>query len=112
MRVRLLFALLCILALPALFAPSRDYQRAASAPFGVVAVAGHTLPGAWCECGSPGCICDPGEVPVGNTANPSDDGPVGQDPAPIDDQSAPVFPLGSGALLVTLTLMLWFRMRV
>lgn len=28
---------------------------------GSVAFAGHTLSGGWCQCGCPGCICDPGE---------------------------------------------------
>jgi len=29
------------------------------------AFAGHTGTGQWCECGSPGCTCDPGECQPG-----------------------------------------------
>lgn len=29
--------------------------------------AGHAvIGGGWCDCGAPGCICDPGETPGGN----------------------------------------------
>lgn len=112
MRVRSLFALLCILALPALFAPNGDYKRAAPTPFAVVAVAGHTVPGTWCECGTAGCICDPGEVPIGNSAfqSPTDQGAVDQDTAPVNQD--PDLPLGSTALLALAVMLLWFRMRV
>lgn len=43
--------------------------------------AGHVVIGGWCDCGAPGCICDPGETPGGNAANvakeskPADLGP-------------------------------------
>ena len=43
-------------------------------------IAGHTVSGGWCECGSPGCICDPGET-IGNRVSvpakpkPKDVGP-------------------------------------
>lgn len=30
---------------------------------------GHTQVGNWCDCGTPGCLCDPGENPGGNRAN-------------------------------------------
>jgi hypothetical protein len=40
--------------------------------FCVSAFAGHSIAGGgWCECGSfAGCICDPGEQPVGQLSRP------------------------------------------
>ena len=32
-----------------------------NAPFASSAFAGHTLSGTFCQCGCPGCFCDPGE---------------------------------------------------
>ena len=32
-------------------------------------LAGHTVAGGWCDCGAPGCICDPGENGGGNRAS-------------------------------------------
>jgi hypothetical protein len=46
----------------------------ATNPYATVAMAGHTTAGTWCECGSPGCICDPGEQPIGQSARPMSDG--------------------------------------
>lgn len=33
-----------------------------SSPGAYTAIAGHMASGQWCECGSPGCVCDPGEI--------------------------------------------------
>lgn len=40
-------------------APAIRTRRHSTSPY--VAQAGHTLPGAWCQCGCPGCICELGE---------------------------------------------------
>jgi hypothetical protein len=41
-----------------------------STPFITIALAGRSSLGGWCECGSPGdCLCDPGEVPNGQTVS-------------------------------------------
>lgn len=47
-------------------------------------LAGHTTTGNWCECGTPGCICDPGEL--GGSSRP----------LPMRDQEK----LGAGTSLV------------
>ena len=71
MRKRIVFAALCILAVPPLFSPSQNDKLTSPAPFATVALAGRTIVGSWCECGAPGCICDPGENPVsGQSASP------------------------------------------
>ncbi|HXU38437.1 MAG TPA: hypothetical protein VN937_18925 [Blastocatellia bacterium] len=59
--------------------------------------AGHIIPGGWCDCGAPGCICDPGETPGGNRAT------VPDDPKPND--------LGAEALLVFAVLLLALRYK-
>lgn len=49
------------------------------------ALGGHTVAGGnWCQCGSPGCICDPGETPQGTTHNETDET---QDTTPIEELS-------------------------
>jgi len=66
-------------------------------------LAGHVLfGGGWCECGSfAGCICDPGEQPVGQLSRPVSDEPV---------QSRPV-DLGSETLFVLAALLLVLRYK-
>jgi hypothetical protein len=55
--------------------------------------------GGWCDCGTPGCICDSGEI--GNlNARPTDQQ---KDPAPIDP--------GAGVLTLALAFFLWVRLR-
>ena len=56
---RLLGCAALMLALP--FCVSRNTAITSPDPFPMQALAGHSTPGAWCECGAPGCICDPGE---------------------------------------------------
>lgn len=65
-------------------------------------LAGHVLPGQWCECGSfTGCICDPGEQPGNqNIRSMPDD----------SKQDAPVG-LGSETLLVLAVLLLVLRYK-
>src|SRR5207302_4656137 len=61
-RTKLLLAAVCTFVLPMFFSASDGNRRMQSTPFATVALAGHTLPGNWCECGTPGCICDPSDV--------------------------------------------------
>ena len=64
MKKCLLLAALCMLALPLLTSNSRSENY--TFPNGI-AMAGHTLTGAYCECGSTDCICDAVEVPLSPT---------------------------------------------
>jgi hypothetical protein len=62
---------------------------------------GHTQTGFFCECGTPGCICDPGEVPPqGINADSSEVETDSQDTSSTDlgDELLLVF----GAVLVML----------
>jgi hypothetical protein len=64
------------------------------------AFAGHTIPGDWCDCGSPGCLCDPGETPLGSRASVPNES--------IQGKSAD---LGSETLLVFAVLLLMLRYK-
>ena len=79
------------------------------APFAAVALAGHTSSGGYCACGGRGCICDPGEQPGDGLAfapsNRSDDY------RSANQDSAPDVDLASGALVLALAFLFWFRMR-
>jgi len=83
-----------------------------ASPFAAsVALAGHTLLGSWCECGTPGCLCGPGEESRGQRANWVSD----QDDT-SSDQGAPVssdpnLDFGSGALMLLFALFVWTRLR-
>ena len=62
MRKRLLLlAALCMFALPLFTSNSRNENH--TFPNGI-AMAGHTLTGAYCECGDVECICGAVEVPA------------------------------------------------
>ena len=59
---------------------------------------GHTIPGGWCECGAPGCICDPGEMPLNsNACEPK--------------QSGKALDFGSETLLAVAVLLLLLRYK-
>ena len=61
-------------------------------------LAGHTLPGDWCECGSfAACVCGPGEKPRDQ----------GQRSVPDDSKQA----LGSETLMVLAVLLLVLRYK-
>ncbi|HXU36431.1 MAG TPA: hypothetical protein VN937_08715 [Blastocatellia bacterium] len=113
MKQRLLLAAVCILALPISFSASRDNRQIGSAPFATIAFAGHTIGGEWCGgCGSGGCICDPGEVPGGNSATPvTDNKSSDQRLSPVRAHSGSGFDFGTGALVLALALLLWARLR-
>lgn len=51
---------LLILAVPIITATLQP-GASSNAPFASTAFAGHTVSGGWCQCGCPGCICDPDE---------------------------------------------------
>ena len=75
------------------------------------AFAGHTLPGYWCDCGTPGCICDPGEKPIGNSARPISDASADKSNLKLKANRSLELDFGSGALLIGLALFVWSRMR-
>ena len=82
-----------------------------SAPFPSVAYAGHTVTGGWCDCGAPGCLCDPGEV-RGQSKSPVSDKtkrPFDQGASPIRARSG--FDFGTGVLILALALFVWARLR-
>jgi len=68
----------------------------------IPALAGHNLGGGWCECGAPGCICDPGEEP-----------PVGQLAPGVPDQSSKgtTVDLGSETIFILGLLLLVLRYK-
>jgi hypothetical protein len=57
---RLFACSLLILAVPIITATLQP-GASSNAPFASTAFAGHTVTGGFCQCGCPGCICDPGE---------------------------------------------------
>jgi hypothetical protein len=112
-RKRLVIAAVCILALPLLFSTSQSEKLTSPAAFSTVALAGHTVIGGWCDCGTPGCICDPGEQ-GGNRATPVSD----QNGRSLDQGSTSAsarrtsgFDLGSSALMLALAFFVWTRFR-
>ena len=71
MKTRLLAIAFCILVLPCFGTTDRVQLR--SPGVNTVVFAGHTQSGTWCDCGTAGCLCDPGEVPNQTTqaSNPN-----------------------------------------
>ena len=57
----------------------------------------HSVGGGYCECGAPGCICDPGENPRGSSADNPEKG------APTD--------VPSELAIALLALLLWLRLK-
>ena len=109
-RVRLLFAAVCMLMLPILLSPSAGNKRINSAPFATVAVAGHITPGGYyCACGSSfACICDPDEQ---STQSASRQTVTDSGTATLDKQIANGSDIGAGVMLLTLALFLGLRLR-
>ena len=100
MRKRLVIAAACILALPLVFSTSQSGQATHPTAFSMVALAGHSHIGGWCECGTPACICDPGESGGNLNARPTDEQ---RDFVPGDS--------GAGFLMLALAFFLWTRLR-
>jgi hypothetical protein len=65
------------------------------------ASAGHSVIGGWCECGTPACLCDPGEQPLDAGSRS------------VPDKSSKKTPsdLGSETLLVLGVLLLMLRYK-
>jgi len=66
----------------------------------VAVFAGHTLQGGWCDCGSPGCICEPGETSQSSRASVSNETSQGKPAA-----------LGAETLFVLAALFLVLRYK-
>ena len=106
MRKRLVIAAACILALPLLFSPSQSLTSPTA--FSTVALAGHTNIGGWCDCGAPGCICDPGELGLRSKPAPAK---ASSDGKGVNQGSAPDVDVASGLLTLALGLLFLLRMR-
>jgi hypothetical protein len=88
------------------FSPAPGGNLKNSAPFASVALAGHTLMGAYCDCGSDGCSCDPGEVRIASSPSTSD-----QVAAPTTEEVATGADIGAGAMVLALLLIVGLRLR-
>jgi len=80
----------------------------------MVVLAGHNNVGNYCDCGTPGCTCDPGEPPIGQKAGPVSDrnGHSRNQGAPSGSAGRTLgFDPGSGALMLALAFFVWTRFR-
>jgi hypothetical protein len=108
-RKRVVFAVVCILAIPLLLSSVQGSGPKQPTGYGFVALAGRTGLGGWCQCGAEGCICDPGETPGGNiVARPSNGSPDGEE---IEQGHDPGVDPASGMLILALAFLFWIRMR-
>ena len=98
-----------LLALPMWVSPFKDVNTN-SAPYVTIAIAGHTSAGNFCECGAPGCICEPGEEQTGHSVNPKKDASPGNRPAPRSGRVS-TLDFGTTAFLLGLALFMWSRFR-
>ncbi|HLG15403.1 MAG TPA: hypothetical protein VJH03_13005 [Blastocatellia bacterium] len=106
---RLFGCLLLMAVLPFLAESALSRGAQPARPFASTALAGHSSMGGYCDCGSPGCVCDPGDVPpTGNAALPADNVPAGDS---VDQSPAPGADPTPGMLLIALAFLLWFKMR-
>ena len=100
---------LLILAVPIITATLQP-GASSNAPFASTAFAGHTTTGSWCDCGCPGCICDPGEqiemcLPGAKDVGGNAVTPTGE-PARSSQSEVP-----AAALFVGTGLLIWKRIR-
>jgi hypothetical protein len=98
-----------MLILPLFGAVSGYRKSTVASPFNTVAIAGHSTPSGWCECGCPGCICDPGEVPTCNNGLVVEPSQNNSDPvsaAPEEDTD-----MSEGLMLIAVLFFLWARFR-
>ena len=102
MRIRLLLAAICLLALPMSF---NGDKLTNSTPFATVALAGHTIAGDWCDNGTQGCISDQGV----NRNGPTTDHVKGS--AQATTGAGSFLDSGPGMLMLALALLLWTRLR-
>jgi hypothetical protein len=108
-----IFACLFVTAvLPLIASPTQD-SSINPVPFATVAYAGHTLSGGgWCECGAPGCICDPGEGRGGLSAGRVSDRngrSLNQGATSARAAQTSALDFGSSALLLALAFFVWTR---
>lgn len=61
MKKKLFLAIFCMLVLPFICSVSQNREATNTSPFNTVAIAGRTIMGGFCQCGCPGCMCDPEE---------------------------------------------------
>ena len=100
---------LLILAVPIITATLQP-GASSNAPFASTAFAGHTTLGGWCQCGCPGCICDPDEqidmcIPGAKDAEGIALNPTGT-PARSSQSDVP-----AAAFFVGTGLLIWKRIR-
>jgi len=102
-----------MLVLPMWFSASEGHKLSKSAPFATVALAGHTIIGDRCDCGAPGCICDPGEEQGGQSTRPEADKTKTpkSHAAPVGTGPRVEFAFGTGALMLVFALLVWSRLR-
>src|SRR5437016_13672519 len=107
-----IFACLFITAVFPLMASLTQNSLTNTAPFATFAYAGQTSVGGWCECGAPGCICEPGELGNSSRSLPNQtEKPSRQNASPIREQSRSGFDFGTGALMLALAFFVWTRLR-
>jgi hypothetical protein len=114
MRTRLLLAAVCILTLPIWFSPVTDNKLTNSTPFTTVAIAGHVpISNAYCDCGTPNCICDPGESPMSTRRNNrATSDTTNRGVSSTGETPATGFNFGAGAMLLALAVFAWTRFRM
>jgi hypothetical protein len=101
---RLFACLLLILVVP-IIAATIEPGTTRNLPFATTALAGHTLGGGFCQCGYPGCFCDPGEeippgIPEGEGVQPSEDAESAPTGSSGPDLSAAALFLGTALLIL------------
>ncbi|MEK6304622.1 MAG: hypothetical protein AABO41_28395 [Acidobacteriota bacterium] len=113
MAKKLLLTAICLLVLPVFSSPSSERGQKDAVAFQSVVFAGRTLLGGWCQCGSDGCFCDPGEQPGGNSATSANPNKKfsNQGTTPASAERTSGFDFGSGALMLALAFFLWTRLR-
>lgn len=101
-KVKLFLASALILAFPLMPTGGRDTGLTTAV------LAGHTGAGHWCECGCPGCICEPGEQPTcSNNRGMVSEGPAPQ--ATADTSDASEVDYGAAAMMLGVALLMLRR---
>jgi len=100
-----------MLMLPIFVSISGSSKVAETVPFGTVAIAGHTVLGNWCECGTRGCIADPGETCGGRAVPAPGDNKFQKGNNQSEASPRTGLDLGSGVLLLVLSLFVMSRLR-
>jgi len=93
------------------FSASESNKLNNSTPFATVAFAGHTVAGNFCECGTPACLCDPGEEMTGHSVRPVPDASPNQRNPKAKPDRLSGLDFSTGAFLIGLALFMWARLR-